>query len=113
MDRKKYQVTVEFSVGGYSTNVKTYTAPDIDEIKENIRADINTFGDEIDAAQECDGDLRAYCPQFANGYPTASDRAELGSDFDVDILTFQEEVTATVEVPYLDNRYVELRNTFN
>lgn len=110
---KKYQVTVEFSVGGYSNDVKTYTAATIDEIKADIKADINTFGAEIDAAQECDGDLRAYCPQFANGYPTVCGGAELGSDFDIDIIAFLEEVTATVEVPYIDDRYTELRDTFN
>ena len=110
---KKYQVTVEFSVGGYVNDVKTYTAGTLSKIKADIKADINTFGAEIDAAQERDGDLRAYCPQFANGYPTACGGAELGSDFDIDILVFLEEVTATVEVPYHDNRYTGLRDTFN
>lgn len=109
----KYRVTVEFSVGGYSSDVKTYTAETLSEIKADIRVDINKFGDEIDAAQERDGDLRAYCPQFANGYPAAVGGAELGSDFDVAIRTIHEDVMTTQEVPYLDDRHADLRDTFN
>lgn len=109
----KYRVAVEFSVGGYSSDIKTYTAETLEEIKANIKVDVNKFGDEIDAAQERDGDLRAYCPQFANGYPTAECGVELGSDFDVAILTIHEDVMTTQEVPYLDDRYVDLQNTFN
>lgn len=107
---KKYQVTVEFSVGGYVSHIDTFTAGTLAEIKAMIAAAVCKLGNDIDAAQERDGDLRAYCPQFANGYPTVSFSAELGSDFNICILTFLEEVMTTVEVR--DERYTDLCNAF-
>lgn len=53
--------------------------------------------------------IRVYCPQNANGYPSAPLGAEIGEDYDVTILTVLEDVMTTVEVPYHDERYIDLR----
>lgn len=53
---KKYQVTVEFSVNGFSSGIITYTKNSIEKIKEKINQDIDKFVKDINDAQERDGD---------------------------------------------------------
>lgn len=106
---KRFEVTVEFGVKGCSNHITTYIENSLEKIKDKMNKDIDQFVKDINAAQEQDGDLRAYCPQNANGYPSAPLGAEMNDDYNVTILTMLEDVVRHVEIPYHNERYTDLR----
>lgn len=101
-----FKVTVEFSVKGYSQDVRTYEDKTMSLITEAINEDVDDFRNEVRTSVEQHGDFRAYCPEFANGYP--SDDWE-GDDIEITILVVTEEILTTIEITYNDPRAVKLR----
>ena len=106
------QVTVEFSVKGYSQYIKTFKAETMEEVKNKISETAVVFRSVLQDSHDKYGDFRAFCPEFANGYPSA-DEGEAGDELEITILTVLEEVVTTVEVEYNDDRHIDLRKRFD
>ena len=109
----EFAATVEFSVKGYVADVKTFRAETLADVKELIKRDVDKFREEVQETVDDYGDYRCYCPEFANGYPTADFEGE--EAVEITLLTVIEEVVEikTVEVTYDDDRHVELRKSLN
>lgn len=107
-----YTVETEFSVKGYHHSDLTYKGT-LDEVKAALEKASVDFANKLVAAEERDGDLRQFCPAFANGYPMLDhlDSAEQGEDFDITILSVKSTTTVVseVEYDYHDPSYVAIR----
>lgn len=108
----EFAATVEFGVKGYSQYVKTFSAETLEAVKDEISANVKAFRAEVQKSHDKHGDFRAFCPEFANGYPTAA-WDEAGEEVEITLLTVLEEVITTIEVEYNDDRHVELRKSLN
>ncbi len=80
---------IQFGIMGYilEDNVR-FTAADIDGLIKKINKKIDELARMIEAAQEKDGDLRQFTPEFANGYQSIGNvEIEFGEDFSGCILS--------------------------
>lgn len=107
----KFAATVEFGVKGYSQYVKTFRAETLAEVKDMISTTVEVFRVEMQKLHDKDGDFRAFCPKFANGYPSADFDGEAGEALEITLLTLLEEVVTTIEVDYRDDRHAKLRES--
>lgn len=103
---RSFKVRVEFSVKGYSQDIRAYKNKSMAMIAAEINEDIDDFRDEVRRSVEQYGDYRVYCPEFANGYPT-NDGEEDGVEIAVLLVT--EEIMTTIEISYNDPLVVKLR----
>ena len=65
---KAIKVKIQWSVGNYVHSEEEFTGDTLAELIFLLKRRIMTLGNEITAANDRYGDLRAYTPQFANGY---------------------------------------------
>lgn len=106
-----YIVKAQFGVKGYVDSEKEYKGT-MAEVKAAIEKDGVDLARQMTEADEQDGDLRQFCPQFANGYPTlAGFEAEWGEDFNITIIdvSVTKTIVATVELNYHDKDYAAIR----
>lgn len=89
-----YEAKMEYGVGGYHSHYHTFTGP-LEKIQKQISDSIVEFEEQIMAHQTSDGDLRAYCPPNADGYPDCFFGPEIGVDFNVSISELKKTVTTT------------------
>lgn len=95
-----YTVKTEFGVHGYHYRFIDYKGT-IEEIKAAIKKAGFDFSRKLTLADERDGDLRQFCPSFANGYPNlAGFEAEWGEDFDITILSVVGTKTVVTETEF-------------
>jgi len=109
----EFAATVEFGVKGYSQYVKTFKAETLAEVKDKISANADEFRAEVQKLHDKDGDFRAFCPEFANGYPSADWEGEAGEEVEITLLVLLEEVVTTIEVDYRDDRHLKLRKSLD
>ena len=64
-----YQAQVEFGVGGYRYFEGQYQGETLDDLRADIWAAYDRLVRDVERQVAEDGDLREYCPEFANGYP--------------------------------------------
>ena len=62
--------TVEFGVGGYSAGTTVFVADSTPSMLTQIADAYSELIIEVERSDEEHGDLREYCPEFANGYPS-------------------------------------------
>jgi len=81
-----YSVRYEFSVGGYHAMFKNFVG-NLDVIKREVGEAVDEFVAELIKSDKIHGDLRAYTPEFANGYPSLDGfEPEAGRDYDLTLL---------------------------
>lgn len=85
----RFTASIELGVAGYRHAVEEFAAETFEGLRDMIRHRLDEFAGELIAAQERNGDLRGYAPEFANGYPTLSWEPEIGEDFDATILALR------------------------
>ena len=91
-----FTVETEFGVKGYHAGHVTYIGT-LDEVKAKIEKAGIDFARKLDESEEQNGDLRQYCPEFANGYPMLDHE---GEDFDITILSVKSTQTVVTELEY-------------
>jgi hypothetical protein len=101
-----FTARIELGVAGYRHGVEEFAADTFDGLKAAIKQRIDAFAGELMAAQERNGDLRGYAPEFANGYPTLPFEPELGEDFTATVLDLRMDGT---ELGYRSRGYGRLR----
>lgn len=107
----EYAATIEFGIKGYSQYVKTFKAATLTEVKDKISANVEAFRVEVQKSHDKHGDFREYTPMFANGYINADWDDGAGEEVEITLLTLLEEVMATAEVEYRDDRHLKLRKS--
>lgn len=103
-----YTAKYELGVHGMHTRFETLSG-NFDQIKSQLRRVRGTFFNELMSADDEDGDLRRYAPQFANGYPSLDGyEPEEGTDYDVSLIELREKDTDE-ELHYFHALCVDLR----
>ena len=102
----RFTATIELGVAGYRYGVEEFAAETWTGLREIMQHRLNEFAGELCDAQERNGDLRGYAPEFANGYPTLAWEPEIGEDFDATILELMMDGR---ELGYRTRGYAELR----
>lgn len=101
---------IEYGIVGYRLCVESLEGDTMEDLIKKVNEHTRHWIDELVAADEEDGDLRRYAPQFANGYPGLGGlEPEFGSD---DILSgcLLELTLAGEEVLYHDPIHTEFLN---
>jgi len=95
-----YRVKVEYSVGGYHADEKTFVGT-LSEIKVAAVAANEAFYKEVRKYFNKHGDHRAYCPQFANGYPSGDPDDD--GVIDITVIEVTKQIVVLEDVPYYDD----------
>ncbi len=105
----KYTVKVEFGVMGYHAKEMVYVGS-MEDIRADITKDGMAFAKELLESDEKNGDLSAYCPANADGYPSLGGyEPEWGNEYDLTIVSVEQEFVTMVEVDYRSPAYTAFR----
>lgn len=81
-----YEARIELGVHGYHHAYRSASGGDLNEVRQQLMDLVRRFTDELDAAQDQHGDLRAYTRPTPAGYPAAPFGVELDTDYTVTLL---------------------------
>ncbi len=102
----RFTARVELGVAGYRHSVEDFAAESFNGLRDILRHRLDEFAGQLMAAQERNGDLRGYAPEFANGYPRLAWEPEIGEDFSATILDLRMDGN---ELGYRTRGYGQLR----
>ena len=105
---KKFEAKVQFGLFGYVLSEETFNSKTLEEMVKKINNRIRVLTLDITRADEEDGDLRRYTPQFANGYLSSGGiEPEFGEEFCGALLILTADGK---ELEYKTDEYAQLLN---
>lgn len=105
----KYYATVQWGVGGYVAGTEVFEGDTMGQIADAINLETDSLLRKVNNCLDDHGDLRYWCPQFADGYPSGT--GTLNDDVTVTILCLTTKKEGTdADCQEFSKKMRELRN---
>jgi hypothetical protein len=103
---KTYYATVQWGVGGYVAGTEVIQGASMEAIADAINLETDSLLRKVNNCLNDHGDLRYWCPQFAEGYPSGT--GTLGDDVTVTITNIATELGQEI-LDYWSEDFKKLR----